>query len=72
MAESLSPTNRLDPSIADLRHLTALMAEDDGLWGHAMHIETAYIQQGLRYLTHYIEGEWTFEQTYDALKEMQP
>jgi hypothetical protein len=59
-------------SIENIRHLTALMAEDDGLWGQAMHIETAYVQQGLRYLTHYIEGEWSFQQAYDALKEMQP
>lgn len=52
--------------------LTALMAEDEGLWGNAVHIETAYVQQGLRYLTLYIEGDWTYKQAYDALKEMQP
>lgn len=60
------------PNIVDVRHLTELMAEDDGLWGNATHIETAYVQQGLRYLTHYIDGDWTFQETYDALKEMQP
>ncbi len=59
-------------SIENARRLTTLMAQDDGLWGHAAHIETAYVQQGLRYLTHYIEGRWTFQQAYGALKEMQP
>ena len=52
--------------------LTALMAEDEALWAPGVTIETAYIQQALRYLTHYIEGAWGFQETYDALKEMQP
>jgi hypothetical protein len=52
--------------------LTALMAEDEALWAGGVHIETAYVQQALRYLAHYIEGDWTYKQTRAALKEMQP
>lgn len=58
-------------SIDQLRELTALQADDAGLWEHAT-IGEAYIAQGLRFLTHAIEGTWTFEQTRDAIKEMQP
>jgi hypothetical protein len=62
-----------EPTIQDARVLCELMANDAALWDtEGVRIETAYVQQGLRYLTHYIEGEWTFKQTYDALKEMQP
>jgi hypothetical protein len=47
-----------------------MMAEDPGIWDTAVHAETAYVQQALRYQTRYIEGEWSFKQTYDALREM--
>lgn len=59
-------------TIEQLRELTALQAEDDTLWHDAVRVETAYIQQGLRYLTRAIEGEWTFEQARDAIQEMMP
>ena len=59
-------------TIEQLRELVALQAEDDALWAAGVHIETAYVQQGLRWLTHAIEGTWTFEQASDAIKEMQP
>lgn len=62
-----------EPTIEDARLLCHLMAEDAALWDtEGVRIETAYVQQGLRYLTRYIEGEWTYAQAYDALKEMQP
>jgi hypothetical protein len=62
-----------DPiSIDSLRHLTELMAEDSILWHPDVSIHTDYVQQALRYLTDYIEGGLTFQQAYDALKEMQP
>lgn len=60
------------PTIEQLRQLTALQAEDDALWLTARSIETAYVQQALRYLTRAIEGEWTFEETRDAIKDMMP
>lgn len=59
-------------TIKQLRLLVAMQAEDEALWATGVHIETAYVQQGLRWLTHAIEGEWTFEQARDAIKEMQP
>lgn len=60
-------------TVEQLRELVALQAEDPGLWDtFGVRIETAYVQQGLRYLTHAIEGSWTFEQARDAIKEMQP
>jgi hypothetical protein len=59
-------------SIEQLRELAALQAEDEALWAHATHVETAYTQQALRYLTRAIEGEWTFEQARDAIREMMP
>lgn len=75
MKETLSSEKRATGEVRTIElaaKLTALMAEDDALWSNAVHIETAYVQQGLRYLTHYIEGDWTYQETYDALKEMQP
>lgn len=60
------------PSLEQIRELVALQAEDDGLWAPAASIEAAYTQQALRYLTSAIEGEWTFEQAREAIKEMMP
>jgi len=60
-------------SLEQLRELVALQAADEALWcTDRIHIETAYVQQGLRWLTNAIEGTWTFEQARDAIKEMQP
>jgi hypothetical protein len=59
-------------TIEQLKELTGLQAIDEALWADALHIETAYTQQALRYLTHAIEGTWTFEETREAIKEMQP
>ena len=59
-------------AIEQLRELTALQAEDDALWAPARHIETAYVQQALRYLTHAIEGTMSFEETKKAIEEMMP
>jgi hypothetical protein len=59
-------------TVEQLRELTALQAEDDALWAQATHIDTAYTQQALRYLTMAIEGEWTFEQARSAIAEMMP
>ena len=59
-------------TIEQLRQLTAIQAEDDALWAPATRIETAYVQQALRYLTLAIEGEWTFEQAKSAIAEMMP
>jgi hypothetical protein len=59
-------------TIEQLRELVAIQAEDDALWSQADRIETAYTQQALRYLTRAIEGEWTFEEARDAIREMMP
>jgi hypothetical protein len=59
-------------SIEQLRELVAIQAEDACLWGQAESIQHAYVQQGLRHLTHAIEGTWTFEQARDAIREMMP
>lgn len=58
-------------TIEQLRELVALQAEDEALWDPRT-ITEAYIVQGLRFLTHAIEGTWTFEQAREAMKEMQP
>jgi hypothetical protein len=59
-------------TIDQLRELTALQAEDACLWDHAPTIGEAYTQQALRYLTRAIDGEWTFEQAKEAIREMMP
>jgi hypothetical protein len=59
-------------TLDQIKELTALQAEDDMLWGPAEYVMTAYTQQALRYLTLAIEGEWTFEQARDAIREMMP
>lgn len=59
-------------TIEQLRKLTALQAEDDCLWADTRTITEGYTQQALRYLTRAIEGEWTFEEAYDAIQEMMP
>lgn len=60
-------------TIEQLRELTALQAEDVALWDtFGVSVETAYVQQGLRWLTNAIEGDWTFEQARDAIKDLQP
>jgi hypothetical protein len=64
--------NMADITLEQLRELVALQAEDEALWAIGVHIETAYVQQGLRWLTNAIEGDWTFEEARDAIKEMQP
>lgn len=60
------------PDISQLRELVAIQAEDEVLWSHATRVETAYVQQALRYLTRAIEGEWTYEQAKEAIQEMMP
>jgi hypothetical protein len=58
-------------TLDQLRELTAIQAEDDALWDiHPRSIETAYIQQGLRFITNAIEGTWTFEETKAALEDL--
>lgn len=59
-------------TLEQLRELTALQAEDDSLWCRPESAHMAYMQQGLRYLTNAIEGEWTFEQAKAAIQEMMP
>lgn len=60
-------------TIEQLRELVAIQAEDEALWNtEGVRIETAYIQQGLRYLTNAIEGEWTFEHTKAVLEDLRP
>lgn len=59
-------------TIPQLRELTALQAGDDALWAPAKSIDTAYVQQALRYLTRAIEGEWDFKESHDAILEMMP
>jgi hypothetical protein len=59
-------------TIEQLRELVALQAEDEALWVVGVHIETAYVQQGLRYLTRAIEGEWTFEHAKAVLEDLRP
>lgn len=56
-------------TLEQLRELVALQAEDEGLWAPARYIETGYAQQCLRYLTRAIEGEWTFDQAREAIKD---
>jgi hypothetical protein len=58
--------------VAQLRELVGIQAEDDALWAPATYIETAYTQQALRYLTHAIEGTWTFEEARAAIQDMMP
>lgn len=60
-------------SVEQLRELVAIQAEDDALWStEGVSIETAYVQQGLRYLTRAIEGQWTFEHTRAVLEDLKP
>jgi hypothetical protein len=60
-------------TLEQLRELTAMQAEDEALWDAlGNNIHTAYVQQGLRYLTNAIEGTWTFEQTKEALEDLKP
>ncbi len=59
-------------TIEQLRELVAIQAEDDVLWAPASRIDTAYIQQALRFLTRAIEGDWTFEEARDAITDMMP
>lgn len=59
-------------TIEQLRELVAIQAEDHALWAPATHAETAYVQQALRFLTHAIESEWTFEQASRMIREMAP
>lgn len=73
LVELVRERDLLKAKLRQLRELVALQAEDAALWDTAgVRIETAYVQQGLRFLTHAIEGTWTFEQARDAIKEMQP
>lgn len=60
-------------TIEQLRELTALQADDVALWDtYGVRIETAYVQQGLRYLTNAIEGTWTFEYAKAVLEDLRP
>ncbi len=59
-------------TVYQLRELTALQAEDDCLWAPAARIETGYAQQALRYLTRAIEGEWSFEEAREAIRDCLP
>lgn len=56
----------------ELKRLVAIQAGDEALWAPATHIETAYTQQALRYITRAIEGDWTFEEARAAILEMMP
>lgn len=62
----------LRAELDQLRALASLQAEDECLWANAVHIETAYVQQALRFLTNAIERTWTFDRAITAIKEMQP
>ena len=62
----------MSATLEQLRDLTEIQAEDDALWLKASSIETAYVQQALRYLTKAIEGEWSYEQAKAAIQEMMP
>lgn len=59
-------------TLEQLRELVAIQADDAGLWDDQTSVHAAYIQQGLRYLTHAIEGDWTFEKAKAAIREMMP
>lgn len=59
-------------TIEQLKKLVALQAEDDALWLPGRTIDHAYCQQALRFLTRAIEGEWSFEEARDAIKDMMP
>lgn len=59
-------------TLDQLRELTAIQAYDDTLWMEATTASEAYMQQALRYLTRAVEGEWTFEQARDAIRDMMP
>jgi len=61
-----------DISISQLRELTSLQATDEVLWSNAMTVTEAYMQQALRYLTRFIEGELTFDEARTAMLEMMP
>jgi hypothetical protein len=55
-------------TLTQLRLLVDLQADDEALWStENVHIETAYVQQSLRWLTHAIEGTWTFEEAKAAM-----
>lgn len=58
-------------TVAQLRELAAIQAEDDALWDPRT-VTEAYVVQGLRWLTNAIEGTWTFEQTKAALEDLRP
>ncbi len=60
------------PTLEQLQELVALQAEDEALWAPAARIDTAYCQQALRFLTRAIEGEWTFDEARDAIRDMMP
>lgn len=62
----------MSATLKQLRELVALQAEDAALWAAAEYIETAYVQQALRYLTRAIEGDLTYEQTRVAIRGMMP
>lgn len=63
---------RNEITLAELRELTAIQAEDEVLWEYQRTIDAGYIQQALRHLTRAIEGDWTFEEARDAIREMMP
>lgn len=69
MLREITPPGGEMITIEQLRELVALQAEDEALWAPAVRIETAYVQQGLRWLTHAIEGKWSFEDAREAIKE---
>lgn len=59
-------------TVEQLRELVSIQAGDEALWAPAARIETAYVQQARRFLTHAIEGTWTFEEARDAMLDMMP
>lgn len=62
----------MSATIEQLRELVAIQSEDELLWAPSERIATAYAQQALRFLTRAIEGEWTFEEARDAIRDTMP
>jgi hypothetical protein len=59
-------------TIEQLRELTALQAADICLWAPAASVHEGYTQQALRLLTRAIEGDLSFDDAKEAIREMMP
>jgi hypothetical protein len=57
-------------TVAQLRDLVAMQANDGALWSQPGTIGEAYAQQALRCLTAAIEGEMSFEQAKQYIADM--